>query len=347
MTLQTEEATNETADQRDESFPIVGIGASAGGLEPIRELLGHLPSTLGLSFVIIQHLAAGHESLLPEILARSTKMQVVQVTDNLEVIKNHVYVIPPGTTMTLEGSYLKLVPKVATQRPINAFFSSLALERKSQAIGIVLSGLGNDGTEGLKAIKAEGGITFAQEPKNAQYADMPRNAIDSQAIDFVLEPERIAKELTILAKQPNLIHAKAKELEIQLSKEETDLRKILMLIKTAFGVDLTHYKQTTINRRITRRLVINKSENLRQYVDVLRSDKKELQALFNDLLIGVTSFFREPKTFEILKQKVFPQIIKEGHQLLKSSVFGFQPAQLVKKHILLQLLFKNFSKIMT
>jgi two-component system CheB/CheR fusion protein len=311
MTLKTEEATNETSDQRDDAFPIVGIGASAGGLDPIRELLGHLPSTLGLSFVIIQHLAAGQESLLPEILARSTKMQVVQVTDNLEVIENHVYVIPPGTTMTLEGSYLKLVPKVATQRPINAFFSSLALERKSQAIGIVLSGLGNDGTEGLKAIKAEGGITFAQEPKNAQYADMPRNAIDSQAIDFVLEPERIAKELTILARQPNLIHAKAKELEIQLSKEETDLRKILMLVKTAFGVDLTHYKQTTINRRITRRLVINKSKNLRQYVDVLRSDKKELQALFNDLLIGVTSFFREPKTFEILKQKVFPQIINE------------------------------------
>lgn len=134
----------------------------------------------------------------------------------------------------------------------------LAIERKSQAIGIVLSGLGNDGTEGLKAIKAEGGITFAQEPKNAQYADMTRNAIDSQAVDFVLQPERIAKELTILAKHPNLIHAKAKELEIQLSKEETDLRKILMLIKTTFGVDFTHYKQTTINRRITRRLVINK-----------------------------------------------------------------------------------------
>ena len=238
-------------------------------------------------------------------------MQVVQVTDNMKVTENHVYVIPPGTTMTLENDCLKLVPKVASERPINSFFTSLAIERKSQAIGIVLSGLGNDGTEGLKAIKAEGGITFAQEPKNAQYADMPRNAIDSQAVDFVLQPERIAKELTILAKHPNLIHAKAKELEIQLSKEETDLRKILMLIKTTFGVDFTHYKQTTINRRITRRLVINKSENLREYVDVLRSNKKELQTLFDDLLIGVTSFFREPKTFEILKQKVFPQIIQD------------------------------------
>ncbi len=301
----------ESTDKKNDEFPIVGIGASAGGLEPIRELLRYLPNTLGLSFVIIQHLAAGQESLLPEILARSTQMQVVQVTDNMKVTENHVYVIPPGTTMTLENDCLKLVPKVASERPINSFFTSLAIERKSQAIGIVLSGLGNDGTEGLKAIKAEGGITFAQEPKNAQYADMPRNAIDSQAVDFVLQPERIAKELTILAKHPNLIHAKAKELEIQLSKEETDLRKILMLIKTTFGVDFTHYKQTTINRRITRRLVINKSENLREYVDVLRSNKKELQTLFDDLLIGVTSFFREPKTFEILKQKVFPQIIQD------------------------------------
>ncbi len=238
-------------------------------------------------------------------------MQVVQVTDNMKVLENHVYVIPPGTTMTLENDYLKLVPKVDSPRPINAFFASLALERKTQAIGIVLSGLGNDGTEGLKAIKAEGGITFAQEPKTAQYTDMPRNAIDSQVVDFILQPERMAKELSILAKHPNLIHAKAKELGIQLSKEETDLRKILMIVKTAFGVDFTHYKQTTINRRITRRLVINKSENLHQYGNVLRSNKKELQALFDDLLIGVTSFFREPKTFEILKQKVFPQIVQD------------------------------------
>jgi two-component system, chemotaxis family, CheB/CheR fusion protein len=307
----TEAPSKESTDQKDDEFPIVGIGASAGGLDPIRELLGHLPSALGLSFVIIQHLAAGQESLLPEILARSTKLHVVQVTDNMKVVENHVYVIPPGTTMTLESDFLKLVPKVATQRPINAFFTSLALERKSQAIGIVLSGLGNDGTEGLKAIKAEGGITFAQEPRTAQYADMPRNAIDSQAVDFVLQPERIAKELTILAKRPNLIHTKAKELEIQLSNEETDLRKILMLIKTAFSVDFTHYKQTTINRRITRRLVINRSNNLREYVEVLRSNKKELQALFDDLLIGVTSFFREPKTFDVLKQKVFPQIVQD------------------------------------
>lgn len=292
----------------EQTFPIVGIGASAGGLDPIRELLENLPIDTGMAFVVIQHLAAGQESMLPEILSRSTKMKVLQVKDGMKVEKNQVYVITPGATMTLENGYLKLVPKGLALKPINAFMLSQASERKNQAIGIVLSGTGNDGTEGLKAIKAEGGITFAQDPETAQYSDMPRNAIVAETTYFILTPQNIAKELARIAKNPQLA---LKEPEtLQLTKSETDLRKILLMLKTAFGVDFSHYKESTINRRMARRMVINKIENNKEYLAFLQKHPNELNALFDDLLIGVTSFFREPKTFDSLVEKVFPELIK-------------------------------------
>src|SRR5512142_2042156 len=153
-------------------FPIVGVGASAGGLDPIRKLLKNLPINTGMAFVVIQHLAPGQESMLPEILSRSTKMKVLQVNDGMHVQKDHVYVIPPATTMKLKNGFLNLNPKGGALKPINDFFISLAYELKTQAIGVILSGTGNDGTEGLKAIKADDGITFAQDPETAQYPDM-------------------------------------------------------------------------------------------------------------------------------------------------------------------------------
>ena len=174
-------------------FPIVGIGASAGGLEPIRILLTDLPTNTGLSFVIIQHLATGQESMLPEILSRFTKMSVLKVEEGLRVEPDHVYVIPPGETMTLENGLLRVYPKGKSLRPIDEFLISLASERKMHAIGIVLSGTGTDGTEGLKAIKNEGGITFAQDPESALYPDMPLSAISAECTDFVLLPIRDSK----------------------------------------------------------------------------------------------------------------------------------------------------------
>ncbi|HSV49852.1 MAG TPA: chemotaxis protein CheB, partial [Candidatus Acidoferrales bacterium] len=289
-------------------FPIVGIGASAGGLDPIRKLLELLPVDTGMAFVVIQHLASGQESMLPEILSRSTKMVVIQVTDGMKVEKNQVYVITPGTTMTLENGYLKVVPKGGALKPINDFYISLASERKVQAIGIVLSGTANDGTEGLKAIKTEGGITFVQDPETAQYADMPRNAIAAETADFILTPENIAKEIVRIANNPHLTRSEAPTPDS--TRSETSLRKILIMLKTAFGVDFSHYKETTINRRMARRMVINKIENEKEYVTFLRANPNELNALFDDLLIGVTSFFREPNTFDALKENVFPELIK-------------------------------------
>jgi two-component system CheB/CheR fusion protein len=289
-------------------FPIVGIGASAGGLDPIRKLLEDLPIDTGMSFVVIQHLASGQESMLPEILSRSTEMKVLQVTDGLKVEQNQVYVITPGTTMTLKNGLLKLVPKGVALKPINDFMISLASERKTQAIGIVLSGTGNDGTEGLKAIKVEGGITFVQDPETAQYSDMPRNAIVAEAAYFILSPENISKELVRLSKNPQLIRS---HLDVPRQAEgDTDLKKILIMLKNLSGVDFTHYKKTTINRRLAHRMVINKIETDKEYVTFLRTHSNELLALFDDLLIGVTSFFREPKTFLALKEKVFPELVK-------------------------------------
>ena len=289
-------------------FPIVGIGASAGGLEPITKLLENLPSKTGLSFVVIQHLATGQASMLPEILSRSTKMKVQQATDGMQVEQDHVYVISPGTTLTLKNGCIKVLPKSLPFKPINDFLISLSQEKKTRSIGIVLSGTGNDGTEGLRAIRAEGGITFAQDPDTAQYPDMPKNAIAVKTPDFVLSPEKIAKELVRIAKSPQLVHSEKKE--PQQEKIESDFKTIIMLLKASFGVDFTHYKETTVNRRITRRMVISKTENMKEYVEYLRKQPGEKQALFDDMLIGVTSFFRESDTFVALKEKVFPLLVQ-------------------------------------
>jgi two-component system CheB/CheR fusion protein len=272
-------------------------------------LLEYLPVDTGLAFVIIQHLAPGQESLLTDILSRFTKMQVHQVEDGMIVEPNRVYVIPPGSTMTLEDGNLKLCPKGKSLRPIDAFLSSLATERKTQAIGVVLSGTGTDGTEGLKAIKAEGGITFAQDVQSAQYSGMPQSAISADSVDFVLSPEKISKELSRIAKNPQLVRAEMDAQEPQITKE-SGLRKIFTLLKISFNVDFTHYKHTVVNRRITRRMVINHIDSLKKYSDYLETHKAELQALFHDMLIGVTSFFRESSTFLILKETIFPELLK-------------------------------------
>ena len=295
---------------KSDQFPIVGIGASAGGLNAIQTLLQNLPENTGLAFVVIQHLAATQESMLPEILSRSTKMPVTKVTNEMPVEINHVYVIPSGVTMTISNGVLKLRPKGVTSfKPIDEFLRSLATERKTQAIGIVLSGTGIDGTEGLKFIKAEGGITFAQNPKTAQYPDMPRNAIAEETAYFILSPEEMAQELSSIAKHPEITRQKMETEEP--TKKESGTETIFTMLQAAFGVNFTNYKQSTVNRRISRRIVLNKIENLKKYIIYLRAHKEELQALFDDLLIGVTGFFREPAAFELLKEKIFPSIFEK------------------------------------
>ncbi|HYA77639.1 MAG TPA: CheR family methyltransferase [Verrucomicrobiae bacterium] len=308
------EDEGEGADYSEENtqrFPVIGIGASAGGLEAFTQLLEHLPPDTGMAFVFIQHLAAGQESMLTEILARSTKMLVHQVKNDMKVEPNNVYVIPPDVYMTIINYTLKLAPQIARiQKPIDAFLNSLARDLKSLAIGVVLSGTGSDGTEGIKSIYAEGGITFAQDEDSAKYPGMPHSAISLGVINFVLPAAQIAEELTRIGQHPYLSHAKLALLSPEMAREDS-FRSILALLKLNFNVDFFAYKQSTVNRRISRRMVIHKIEKMDEYAGYLRNNKQELQALYDDLLIGVTSFFREPETFNELCQKVFPQLIRD------------------------------------
>lgn len=304
-------------------FPIVCIGASAGGLDAIKELLENLPDNIGLAYVVIQHLAAGQESMLSEILSRHTEMPVEKIQNGMEPKPDHVYVLPSGKTVTISGSILKLKPKSGSLKPINEFMQSLAKDRKTNAIGIILSGTGTDGTEGLKAIRAEGGITLAQDPKTAHYPDMPRNAIAAETVYYVLPPKKIAEELVNIAHHPEIAHQKKIEAKEPTEQEITDNQTIFAILKRAFGVNFANYKQSTINRRITRRMVINKIDDKKRYVKVLRENKEELQALFNDLLIGVTSFFREPETFIIVKEEVLPKLI--NHESSKKAIRVWVP----------------------
>jgi two-component system CheB/CheR fusion protein len=304
-----------SSDQGGRSIPVVGIGASAGGLEAFKVFFECLPADTGLSFVVVQHLATGLESMLTDIISRFTKMPAQPARDKMPVKPDHVYVIPPGTSLTIDNRVLNLSPKGKSLKPIDTFFVSLAEDLKSQSIGIVLSGTGSDGTEGLKAIKAQGGITFAQTPISAQYPDMPQSAISADAADFVLNPDKIAQEVQKIAKNPQLVRNEIESKEGITAKEtvpkkETGLNAIFTLLKSSFGVDFFHYKETVVNRRVKRRMVINNVDEIGQYIDCLKKHPNKLQALYNDMLIGVTSFFRETETFSALKEIVFPELVK-------------------------------------
>jgi two-component system CheB/CheR fusion protein len=295
----------------EESFPIVGIGASAGGLEAFTDFLKNLPANTGMAFVFIQHLAAGQESLLTDILARSTPMTVHKVKNDMPVYPNTVYVIPPDVSMTIIDRTLKLQPQVSKlHRPVDQFLISLAKEAKNRAIGVVLSGTGTDGTEGLKAIYAEGGITFAQDEDSAKYAGMPHSAVAAGVVHFSLPPHKIAEELTRIGKHPYLNHAGLKVVKPEI-EEEDNFRTILALLRLTYNVDFSAYKESTVNRRLSRRMIINQIDEMDAYVKLLRTNKAEMDALFFDLLIGVTSFFREPEAFDLLTKEVFPIILED------------------------------------
>jgi two-component system CheB/CheR fusion protein len=296
---------------QERSFPIVGIGASAGGLEAFTDFLKNLPKNTGMAFVFIQHLAAGQESLLTDILARSTPMAVHKVKNDMPVDRNTVYVIPPDVSMTIVDRTLKLQPQISKlHRPVDQFLVSLAKEAKNRAIGVVFSGTGTDGTEGLKAIYAEGGITFAQDEESAKYLGMPHSAVAAGVVHFSLPPHKIAEELARIGKHPYLNHAGLKVVKPEI-EEEDNFRTILALLRLTYGVDFSAYKESTVNRRLSRRMIINQIDKMDDYVKLLRTDKKEIDALFFDLLIGVTSFFREPEGFDLLTKEVFPIILED------------------------------------
>lgn len=298
---------------QNKSFSIVGIGASAGGLEAFNQLLNALPPDTGMGFVVVQHLAPTHESMLTEILSKSTIMPVAEVKDGVLVEPDSVYVIPPNTNMALLHGHLNLMPRKNSQgqhMPIDYFLRSLAEDQGSRAIGVILSGTASDGVKGLTAIKSEGGITFAQDPQTAKYDGMPRNAIDAGVVDFVLSPDVIAHELVKISNHLYVAPIHVEKDEPMMIEGDDALSKVFILLRAAYGVDFTYYKQTTIKRRVMRRMVLHRIESLGDYIKYLQSNPTEIDLLYQDILITVTSFFREPEAFDVLKEKIFPALIR-------------------------------------
>lgn len=315
------------------TFPIVGVGASAGGLEAFSQLLAHMPLDTGMALVLISHLDPGHESALTQILARTTKLPVSEIVDNQLVFPNQVYVIPRAMSLRIAQGRLKLAPRSAMRihRPIDVFFESLAQDRGNHGIGVVLSGTGSDGTFGLEFIKAEGGITFAQDD-SAKHNTMPRSAVAAGCVDRVLSPAGIAQELASIAQHPYVAGQKLTHPLPEPSRSDAgtldslpdaitraayppthnDSQKILLLLHKHSGVDFSFYKTTTIQRRINRRLVLTKQATIADYAEFLSTNPAELEALYSDLLINVTNFFRDPEMFDALQRQVLPALFKQG-----------------------------------
>src|SRR5881296_2899132 len=295
-------------------FPIVGIGASAGGLEAFSELLAHLSGDPAMAFVLVQHLDPKYPSFLSEILSRTTPLPVIEVQHGVRVEAGHVYVMPPNTRMTIVTGVLNLAPRSddrGPHMPIDHFLRSLAEYSKSRAIGVILSGSASDGALGLKAIKAEGGITFAEAPQSAKFDGMPRSAMASGAVDFVLPPKAIAQELIRIGRHPYLGETSAAPPSEPLADGPEALAQIFRMLREKSGLDFTLYRQTTIRRRIARRMLIHGVGTLEAYRRYLEEHPSQVQALSNDLLVKVTRFFRDADAFRILQRSVFPSIIKQ------------------------------------
>jgi two-component system CheB/CheR fusion protein len=298
--------------------PIVGIGGSAGGFEAAMELLQELPAKNGMAFAIVQHLDPHHASKLADLLGRTTSMPVLEVKGTTKVEPNTVYVQPPNKCLVCKDGSLALVRRTGTPNlAIDHFFESLAEKRGSRAIGVVLSGTGTDGTAGLRAIKAAGGLTFAQEPETAKFDAMPKSAIRAGFVDSVLPPREIAREIKRIATHPYirrpLEDAAAEE---QLVYEHADaLGRIFLSLKKNTGVDFGNYKHSTLHRRIQRRMALHRLDRLEHYAGFLRGNDKEIEALYSDLLINVTQFFRDSGLFVTLRKKVLPLLLKKKGRL--------------------------------
>jgi two-component system CheB/CheR fusion protein len=296
----------------------VGIGASAGGLEAFQRLLQRLPSKTGMAYVIVQHLDPEHESLLPELLAKTSAIPVVQAFDGIAIVVDHAYVIPPNTTMTITDGHLRLVAREkgrGLHLPIDAFLSSLAAVHGSSAVGVILSGAGSDGSRGIEAIKEAGGITIAQDSVSAQVSGMPESAIDTGAVDFVLAPEEIADQLARLGSHLTRNPDDATTTTDSPSGDEGGaLRKILGLLYNRTGVDFQHYRSGTLHRRILRRMLVHRQDTRSDYLAHVRLDPAELDLLYEELLIPVTRFFRDQDVFATLRDLAFPAMM-EGRTL--------------------------------
>jgi len=303
---------NKKDDTSIQSFPVVGVGASAGGLAAFKDFLQPITADSGMAYVLIQHMSPKHESTLPEILSQSCSIPVEFITDDIKIEPNRVYVVPPNKMLTTVDGKLSLEPLQNKRiKLIDRFFASLGIVHQSFAVGVILSGTMDDGTLGLQVIKSSGGITFAQEVDSAGHGGMPQHAIDSGGVDFVLPAEDIVPKLMHINKPFHAQHTPAAaEAQSQEADEEV-FKQLLTVLRIRRGVDFSNYKQSTIKRRIIRRMALNKVERPNEYLRFLRDNKTEQDLLYNDMLISVTSFFRDTKSFEVLCTNVLPGILNK------------------------------------
>jgi two-component system CheB/CheR fusion protein len=306
-TVLHDDASSAATPHSGSEFHVVAIGASAGGLESLERLFSGLPSNTGLAFVVLQHLSPDFKSLMDELLSRRTQMQIRQAEDGIKVEPNTVYLLPPMKEMIIRERRLLLTekdPRHGLALPIDLFFRSLANDAGPQAIAIVLSGSGSDGSRGVQEISRAGGTVFCQSPDSAQFNGMPLSAIRTGQVDYVLPPEEIATALATLGRTGSAT-PKARD-----THDERGVDAILQLLHHEYAIDFSHYKASTVVRRIERRLALNRSGDIDVFVEQLRSDPRELNSLYEDLLIGVTRFFRDDDAFEILEQRIIPELLE-------------------------------------
>jgi two-component system, chemotaxis family, CheB/CheR fusion protein len=293
-----------------ESFYVVGVGASAGGLEALETFFEHMPSDAGMAFVVVQHLSPDFKSLMDELLSRRTEIAIHRVEDGMAVEPNSIYLIPPKKEMIISGGRLLLTdkdPATGLSLPIDTFFRSLAQDCGNRAVGIILSGTGSDGSRGIRAVHDAGGLVIAQNEETAKFDGMPRSAVETGVVDLVLPPAEMAKALLDYIQHP--VHGAKTGNPIGKLVSETGMNAVYSLLRAECGIDFSHYKPNTVLRRIDRRLQLNRSDDLDEYVEQLRIDAQERNSLYKDLLIGVTRFFRDPELFERLKAEVIPETL--------------------------------------
>src|SRR5215218_518066 len=296
----------------DKAFPVIGIGGSAGAIEPVLDIAESLPNDTGMAYIYLQHQNPDFDSKLSDLLAKRSRLSIVPVENDMSIEADFFYVVPPGKEMTVANGNFKLLqrPENYDHMPINRFLTSLAEEYKEFAVGIILSGADSDGAQGVKAIKAMGGLTFAQD-ESALFQSMPKSAIAEGAIDLVLSPKDIAEELKSLARQKEAYYNAIQDQNGEgISNKDKDLITILQLLQKAVNVNFEQYKMSTIKRRIIRRMVLHRLNTLQEYINYIRTNPPEIHLLFQDLLINVTTFFRDPELSDYLKTTLLPEIIK-------------------------------------
>lgn len=294
-------------------FYIVGIGASAGGLEALEQFFENIPSDCNIAFIVIQHLSPDYKSLMVELLSKRTELAVVQATDGISLEPNCIYLIPPKNNMTIFHGKLFLSErshKHVLNLPIDIFLRSLAEDRGEYAIGVILSGTGSDGTRGIRAIKEAGGMVMVQDEESAKFDGMPRSAISTLLVDYILPPEKMGETLLKFIKHPYV--TKKDAMTDKITENEDHIARILSIIRSRTGVDFTYYKRNTIIRRIERRISINQVDHIEDYLHYLYESENEVNILYKELLIGVTKFFRDGDAFDALKNKVFPKLFKSA-----------------------------------